>query len=214
MDTDQNDTPDTLPVELVPIDQLTTHPENPRRGDVAAIRSRLQRYGQYSPLVAQRSTGHILVGNHRHLAARELGWTHVNVHWLDVSDEQARRILLDDNRTTDKAAYDDRALAELLATLEPVGDTLDDTLWGPDDLTDLETLLAGLDAVDGWNDSDGGQSSDGAGDDDLIGRTDLEDGRRTIAVTITADHYNEFYGLLGDLPYVVEVNDKAKGPNE
>lgn len=41
----------------------------------------------------------VLAGNHTLQAARELGMAEVTVTQLDVDEEQARRIMLVDNRT-------------------------------------------------------------------------------------------------------------------
>jgi len=102
---------------LEPIDAVTPHPKNPRRGDTEAIQASVQELGFYGVVIAQRSTGHILAGNHRYLAAQAAGAREIPVTWLDVTDEQARRILLADNRTSDLGGYDTTALADLLASL-------------------------------------------------------------------------------------------------
>lgn len=99
---------------LEPIDAVTPHPKNPRRGDTEAIQASVQELGFYGVVIAQRSTGHILAGNHRYLAAQAAGASEIPVTWLDVTDEQALKILLADNRTSDRATYDDEALAALL----------------------------------------------------------------------------------------------------
>jgi hypothetical protein len=100
--------------EMVPVDRLLTHPDNARRGDLDTIRESIRANGFYGACVVQRSTGRILVGNHRYLAAVEEGLTEVPVVWVDKSDEEARRLLLVDNRSTDLAVYDDEALVALL----------------------------------------------------------------------------------------------------
>jgi hypothetical protein len=42
---------------VVPIDSLTTHPRNPRHGNLEAITESLRRFGQMRAVVVQRSTG-------------------------------------------------------------------------------------------------------------------------------------------------------------
>ncbi len=100
--------------EIVPVERLTPHPRNPRQGDVAALRESLDANGWYGAVVAQRRTGHILAGNHRHRAAVQRGATELPALLVDCDDATALRILLADNRTSDRAAYDDAGLAELL----------------------------------------------------------------------------------------------------
>ena len=119
----------------VPIQQVSNWPGNPRRGDIAKIKTSLQAHGQYTPILVQRSTGHAVKGNNTLIAATELGWTSIAVQHLDLDDEQARRILLLDNKTSDDASYDDRALALLLA--EYGQDNLDGTGWSTAELDDL-----------------------------------------------------------------------------
>lgn len=95
-----------------------------------------------SPVIAQRSTRQVLAGNHRLLAARELGMTEIPVVWVDVDDERALRILLADNRTSDLGYYDDGALAALLTDLaQQTDDALAGTAW---DGNELDRLLADL----------------------------------------------------------------------
>jgi len=103
--------------ERVPVDAIRTHPRNPRRGDLDALVGSIAKNGFYGAIVVQRSTGFILAGNHRYLAAKKAGYTEVPVLYVDVDDKTARRILLADNRTSDLATYDDAALAELLTEL-------------------------------------------------------------------------------------------------
>lgn len=93
---------------------LTNHPRNPRRGDVDAIRESIRTHGFHSPLVVQKSTRHVLVGNHRLEAARLENLTEVPVVWVDVNDDEAVRLLLADNRTADQGRYDEQLLADLL----------------------------------------------------------------------------------------------------
>jgi hypothetical protein len=65
----------------------------------------------------------VLAGNHTWRAARELGWEQIAVTFVDVDQQQARRILLVDNRTSDLAGYDEQALVELLSGLAGLAGT-------------------------------------------------------------------------------------------
>ena len=126
-----------------PITQFKTHPKNVRQGDVGAISQSLTAHGQYRPIVVQKSTGHILAGNHTYLAAKSLGWEQVAATFVDCDDEQAIKILLVDNRANDLAMYDDRALADLLKDLVATDSGLDGSLFTGDDLDDLLFRLEG-----------------------------------------------------------------------
>jgi hypothetical protein len=124
-----------LAVERVAVTDLATHPENPRKGDLARIADSLVEHGQYKPIVVQRSTGYVLAGNHTFLAARRLGWSHVEAVFVDVDDDRARRILLVDNRTSDLGEYDADQLVSLLGVLPD----LTGTGYTRDELDDLIT---------------------------------------------------------------------------
>lgn len=126
-------------IEIVPADALRRHPKNPNRGDVEAIRESIRAHGFFGALVAQRSTGFILAGNHRYLVGREEGVEHFPVYWVDVDDEQAARILLADNRIADLHETDDTALRELLRDLDL------DTVGAVGTGYELDELLAIMD---------------------------------------------------------------------
>lgn len=135
-------TPDTI--QQVHVHDLTVHPDNPRQGDIGAIVTSIKRNGWYGVIVAQRSTGYVLAGNHRLLAAQHLNLPTVPVYWADVDDSTARRILLADNRTAELATYDDTRLLELLTRHANAND-LTGTGWDHDD---VEQLIAHLDDLD------------------------------------------------------------------
>jgi len=133
-------------VETAPVDAVRPHPRNPRQGDIGAIHQSIEANGFYGAVVAQRSTGFILAGNHRWQAARHAGATEVPVIWVDVEDDHALRILLADNRTNDLATYDDNALAELLQELADAG-SLAGTGYDGDALDELLADLGGGEIV-------------------------------------------------------------------
>lgn len=147
----------------VPISLLNCHPDNARRGDLNEIKSSLRAHGQYKPVMVQTSTGHILLGNHTYQALLELGSPLVAAINLDVDDEQAKRILAVDNRTSDLASYDHQALADLLDGLIAeteqglagtgfTHESLDDLhkLLEPPDLDKLARDLGEPDETDNW----------------------------------------------------------------
>lgn len=129
--------PGVLHPEVVPVDAVTPHPANPRRGDKAVIGRSLAANHMYQPIRVQRSTGFILAGNHTHAALAEKGATEVPVIYLDVSDDDAARIMADDNHTADFGTYDDHALLDLLNSL---GDTAPPSSYDGDE--ELLAILA------------------------------------------------------------------------
>lgn len=130
-----------LTVHQVPVDDLVVYPGNARRGDIDKIARSLKANGQYRPLIVRRETNEILAGNHTYQAARQLGLETVLVTYLDgLTDTDARKIVLVDNKSNDAAGYDEHALAQLLADLE--GDYAGS---GFDDGSEIAGLLALLD---------------------------------------------------------------------
>lgn len=136
-------------VERVKLDTLTPHPRNVREGDVGAIAASLRAFGQYRPIVAQRSDGPgiILAGTHTWMAHQALvsdaitqgedptPWETIDVSWVDVPDDVALRIMLTDNRTHDLGRDRTDDLAQLLAELP--ADDWAGIGWDRDDLDNL-----------------------------------------------------------------------------
>lgn len=129
--------------ETVPIDSLIPHPRNPRDGRVDVIKESIDRNGFYSEVLVQESTGFVIGGNHRIRAAREAGGDQVPVTYLDVTDEEALRILLADNRTSDLAKNDDEKLAAALGELQGLDDGLLGTGFTDHDLAAMLGTLGG-----------------------------------------------------------------------
>jgi ParB-like chromosome segregation protein Spo0J len=74
-----------------------------------------------------------LKGNNTWQAARSLGWDEIPVTFIDVTDAEAARILLADNRLADKAGYYNASLASVLMDL----DSLDGTGFEPADIEEI-----------------------------------------------------------------------------
>lgn len=136
----------TYKVEVVPVDLLKPHPMNPRRGDVDAIVQSIRVNGFYGTLVVQKSTNYILAGNHRWQAAKQAGLDAVPVMWMDVTNVQAKKILLADNRINDLATYATDDLQTLLRSV-----LAEDDLRGTGyDVTDVQQMIE--DIIDEPND--------------------------------------------------------------
>lgn len=132
---------DSEPVKKVSIERLEPHPDNPREGDVSAIKDSIKRFGFNSVIVAHKSTGHILAGNHRFEAARQLGFNEVPVMWLKCDAHEAKAFMLADNKTADRAGYDEE---ELAGVLESLGSSDDDFQGTGFESEELEGLVDGL----------------------------------------------------------------------
>lgn len=130
-----------LSTESVRLSELEPYPGNPRVGDLDMIRQSIRDHGQYRAMVANRRTGQVLAGNHLLHAMKAEGWTEGLVHWVDVDETEAAKIVLVDNRTADLGRYDDALLAQLLQSLPD----LDSTGYTSEYLDDLVQKLATAD---------------------------------------------------------------------
>lgn len=132
--------PDVTPL-LESIEHVHPHPRNVNMGDTDAIVESIQVNGFTAPILAQRSTGYIVAGNHRYAALIELGGDQIPVIWLDMDDEQALRYMLADNRSTRLGKDDLGLLAEALDELRETEVGLTGTLFDEEYLDNLRGAL-------------------------------------------------------------------------
>lgn len=192
-----------LTTEQVDVNRLATYPGNPREGDIGAIAVSLEQNGQYRPIVVNKRDMTILAGNHTWKAAKYLGWETIAVTYVDVDEQQAKKIVLADNRANDLASYDNALLAEMLKSIAE-----EDTaaLLGTGfDGDDLDTLIEDLERdgagsfLDGMlGQENGGSTSDGLPnvDTDLVNINYFmsEDDRNDVFNAVK--HAREFYSIL------------------
>jgi hypothetical protein len=104
---------------LVPIEQVTPWPGNPRRHDQAQITGSVRDHGLYAGVVVQLSSWHALVGHGRRQALIDLGADRIPATPLDVDDLRGAAIVARDNKTHDDGGYDE---ADQLALLDPLAE--------------------------------------------------------------------------------------------
>ena len=116
------------------IDSLHEDPANARVGhDVARIAASLKAYGQRKPIVANRlQDGKIEAGNGTYRAAKELGWSHIAVVFVDDDPATAAAFGIADNRVGEFSRWDEEVLREITST---TGDLF--TGFEPAELNDL-----------------------------------------------------------------------------
>lgn len=136
---------------LVAVDSIIEHPQNPNVGDLDLIGESLEENGFYGSLIVQRSTGYVLVGNHRLRAAKKLGLAEVPVTYVDVDDERAAKIMIADNKIAKAGEMDDAILAKLFEEIDALGTGFTDD--------EVAKLLE-----DAPGDQDGDQEAQGSGD--------------------------------------------------
>lgn len=133
---------DSLLTEItrVSIDLIEPHPDNPRIGDIEAIKKSLKKNKQFQPILVQQDTGFIVAGNHTYKAAVELGWTEIDVVYIDVDDIKAKAIMLAANKTADLGSYDERLLTQLISDITFEEEALlEGTGFSSDEIDDLLT---------------------------------------------------------------------------
>lgn len=99
------------------LDEIEQHPDNANNGDIEALKESIETNGFFSPVIVQSSTGYIIAGNHRYQVANEIGMVTIPAIFLDVDDEQAKRMMLADNRITRLGRDDPALLMNLLEEL-------------------------------------------------------------------------------------------------
>ena len=127
------------------ISQLKHHPKNANVGNVDAIKESLATNGFFGRVLVNKRTMHILAGNHRVKAAKELGWKKVPVEFVDVDAEAELRILLVDNKTARMGVDDDEKLLEILEELNTYEGGLSGTGYNDDDMSFLQDIINGED---------------------------------------------------------------------
>lgn len=137
--------------EAVPIDSVSPHPENVNEGDDGVVIDSIDEHGFYGAVMVQESTRRIIFGHTRHRAARARGAATLPVFFLDVDDDEARRILLIDNESNRRGRNRPDELARLLADLDATPRGLAGTGFDRDD---LDTLLADLEHAGAAPDAD------------------------------------------------------------
>ncbi len=138
-----------LTIEHADPDTLKLWPGNARRGVIEGIKESIRVNGFYTPLIVQKSTRQIIVGNHRFQAWRALAeeeperfGDRVPAVFLDVNEARAQKINLADNKTADDASWDDEALVEQLQAIMADEGDLAGTGFADDEFEDLQELLA------------------------------------------------------------------------
>lgn len=130
-----------LTVRYVSIYAVSQAPWNPHNGDVDAITDSMQHNGVFQPILVQKSTRHIISGNHRWVAMARLGITEVPIIELDVDEREAKRIAVSDNHTAQLGHDDEAMIADILGQLHATNTGLAGTAYSFEDMTRLQTLL-------------------------------------------------------------------------
>lgn len=143
---------ETIAGLAIDIDLLLPLPGNPRIGNVEAIMSSYEEFGQVKPIVVRPNgddnTYTVIAGNHQVEAARRLGWTHVAVVQMNVDDKRAMAFALADNRTVELGYTEPELLHDILQDINDDYSVLLDGLgWDDFELAAMEELSIRGDAT-------------------------------------------------------------------
>ncbi len=109
----------TAAAEWVSPADLKPWVRNPRKNDEAVepIMASIREFGFGAPIVARQATREIIAGHTRWRAACQLGLERVPVRFLDITEEQAHRLALADNKLGEISKWDITELSNIFSDL-------------------------------------------------------------------------------------------------
>jgi ParB-like chromosome segregation protein Spo0J len=125
--------------QTIAVADLSLDPSNVRkhsRRNLDAIKASLRKFGQQKPIVVD-AKGIVLAGNGTLTAAKELGWTEIQIARTELAGVEATAFAIADNRTAELAEWDDN-LGEVLQSLASDGYDLSKIGF---DQSDLDALF-------------------------------------------------------------------------
>ncbi len=111
--------------------------KNPRWNDqaVVPVANSIEEFGFGAPIVVQAGTNMIIAGHTRLKAALTLGWKKVPCRILEITDRNAERLAIADNKTNEIADWNEEHLQEIMAAFEP--EELENLGFSDEELNDL-----------------------------------------------------------------------------
>ena len=109
-----------MKIERINVAELSLDPSNVRKHDrknLDAIKASLRKFGQQKPIVVD-AKGIVLAGNGTLTAAKELGWTEIEITRTTLQGVEATAFAIADNRSAELAEWDDDGLAKVLELLK------------------------------------------------------------------------------------------------
>ena len=122
--------------ETISVADLSLDPSNVRkhsRRNLDAIKASLRKFGQQKPIVVD-AKGIVLAGNGTLTAAKELGWTEIQIVRTELAGVEATAFAIADNRTAELAEWEEDKLNAVLKSLQDEGVDLVDVGYSPEDV--------------------------------------------------------------------------------
>jgi hypothetical protein len=114
-----------LRLELVDLNRLRPHPDNPREmteESIIKLAQEMEERGFRDPIEVCTANGLIVAGNRRYLAAKRLNLKRVPVIWHDdMTPEEGVAYLISNNRASEDGRWNRSLLADMLVNLEALG---------------------------------------------------------------------------------------------
>lgn len=108
-----------LKVVYKPLQEIHPYEKNPRKNDDAVqfVKNSIEKFGFKNPIIID-GDGAIVAGHTRYKAAQELGLTEVpTITADDLTPEQIKAFRIADNKTAERASWDNDILREELSDL-------------------------------------------------------------------------------------------------
>lgn len=115
-------------------DNANTHPEK----NMEALRASLTKYGQVHALLCRKATRVIVSGNGRWKAAKDLGWTKIAAHFVDINEVEAAGLGIVDNRSSALSHLDMDIVARIHRFQLECGDSI--IGWSDDEIDSVSLM--------------------------------------------------------------------------
>jgi ParB-like chromosome segregation protein Spo0J len=135
--------------ETISVADLSLDPSNVRkhsRRNLDAIKASLRKFGQQKPIVVD-AKGIVLAGNGTLTAAKELGWTEIQIVRTELAGVEATAFAIADNRTAELAEWED-SLSDVIKSLLTAGVASDDIGFNQMEIDEMMEADAIMDEVD------------------------------------------------------------------
>jgi ParB-like chromosome segregation protein Spo0J len=130
-----------MKIERINVAELSLDPANVRKHDrknLDAIKASLRKFGQQKPIVVD-AKGIVLAGNGTLTAAKELGWTEIEITRTTLQGVEATAFAIADNRSAELAEWEEDKLGEVLRSLQDGGFDLASIGYSKSDFDSLVT---------------------------------------------------------------------------
>ena len=109
------------PIERHNLNDLNPAPYNPRtitQDEFSGLKESIKAFSMVELPIWNKQTGNIVSGHQRYEAAKQLGYSELDVVVVDLNDKQEKKLNVEMNNQAISGKYDDLKLAEILEILK------------------------------------------------------------------------------------------------